>query len=74
MPPPPAGAGALSSIDGGAYKRDRGGARITSPYLAREFFLAKAMYVDGTDILNWAESPEVEDEELIESVQRDVKI
>ena len=36
--------------------------------------LAAVMYVDDTDLLHWAKSPEVEDEELIESVQRDIKV
>jgi hypothetical protein len=72
MPPPP-GFGALRSIAIGAYKRDGGGAKITSPHLARVFLFAAVMYVDDTDLLHWAESPEDKDEELIESVQRDVK-
>ena len=47
----------LSSIDIGTYKRDGGGANITSQYLARVFLLAVVMYVDNMDLLHWAESP-----------------
>ena len=68
------GFGALSSIAIGAYKGYRGGAKITSPYLARVFLIATGMYVDDTDLLHWAASPEVKDEELIESVQSDIKV
>ena len=73
MPPPPPGVGALSLIAISAYKRDEGGAKITSSYLARVFLFTVVMYGGDTDRLHWAESPENNDEELIESVQRDVK-
>ena len=66
--------GALSLIVIGAYKRYGGEDKITSPCLVRVFFLAVVMYVDNTDLLHRAESPEDKDEELIESVQRDLKI
>ena len=69
----PPGFGALISITIGAYKRDGGGTKITSPYLARVFIFAAVMYVDNTDLLHWVDSPEDKDGELIESVQRDVK-
>ena len=72
MPPP--GFVALSSIAIGAYKRDGGGAKITLPHLARVFLLATVMYVDDTDILHWDKSLDDEDAELVESVQRDVKV
>ena len=57
----------------GAYKRYGGGAKIISQYLARVFLFDAVMYVDDTCLLHWADSPEDKDEELIESVQRDVK-
>ena len=63
MPPP--GFVALSSIAIGAYKRDGGGAKITSSYLARAFLLAAVIYVNNTALLYWAKPPEVKDEELI---------
>ena len=56
------GVGALSALAIGAYKIDGGGAKMTSPYLARVSLLAAVMYVDDTDLLHRAESPEVEDE------------
>ena len=71
---PPPLFGALSSISIGTYNRNGGGSKITSPYLSRVFLLAAVMYVDDMDLLHWAESPDDEDEELIESVQRDVKV
>ena len=37
------------------------------------FLFAAVMYVDDTDLLHWAASPEDKDEEPIKSVQRDVK-
>ena len=46
------GFGAPSLIDIGAYKRDGGGAKITSPHLARVFLFAAVMYVDDTDLLH----------------------
>ena len=52
----------------GVYKRDGGGAEITSPYLARVFLFATVVYVDDTDLLHWTDSPEDKGEELIESV------
>jgi hypothetical protein len=72
--PPPFGFGAFSSITSGVYKRDGGGIKITSPYLDKVFLLAPVIYDDDMDLLHWAESTDVKDEELIKSVQRDVKV
>ena len=33
---------------------------------------AAVIYVDDTDLLHWADSPEDKEEKLIENVQRDV--
>ena len=49
----------------GAYKREGGGDKITSPYLAKLFCLAAFMYVDDTDPLHSVETPETEEERLI---------
>ena len=67
MPPHP-DFSALSSIDIGAYKKYGGGAKITSPYLNRDFLCAAVMFVDGTDLLHWVDSPKDKDKELLESV------
>ena len=48
----PSGVGALSLFVIGAYKRDGGGDKIASSYLARVFLLGMAMYVDDTDLLH----------------------
>ena len=32
------------------------------------------MYIDGTDLLHWDKSPDIEDEKLIKSIQRDVNV
>ena len=45
-----------------------------SPYSVRAFLLATIMFLDDTDLLCQDGSPEDKDEELIESVQRDVKV
>jgi hypothetical protein len=63
----PPGVGTLSSIAIGAYKRDGGGAKIMSKYLARLFLFAAVMYIDNTDLLHWADAPEDKNEELIEN-------
>ena len=54
----------------GAYKINGRGAKITSPYLDRVFVFVSVVYVDDTELLHWAESPEVRDEEIIEGAQR----
>ena len=62
----------MSSFASGAYKRHGGGAKFTSPYLARVFLFATVIYMDDTDLLHCVNSPEDKDKELIESVHRDV--
>ena len=66
--------GAFSSIAIGAYKGDGEGSKIMSPYLVRVFLLAAVMYVDDMDLLHWDESAGGKNEELIKSVQRDIKV
>jgi hypothetical protein len=70
----PSGVGALSSIAIRTYKKDGGEDKITLPYLVIVFLLVAVMYFDDMDLLHWAESLDVEDEELIENVQSDVKM
>ena len=72
--PPSPICGTLSSIAISTYKRCGRGAKIILPCLARVFLLTTVLYVDDMDILHWADSPYVEDEELIECIQRDVKV
>jgi len=61
---------ALGTLVVNAYKRMGHGAELTSAYTARLFLLAAVMYVDDTDLLHWAPSPETTDEDLIEHVQQ----
>ena len=70
----PPGFVALSSIMINAYKRAGCGAEITSSYFSRVFLLAAVMYVDDTNLLHWAESPEMTDEELIKTFQWELDV
>jgi len=62
----------LSTLIVNAYKRLGHGAKLTSSYMARLFLLAAVMYVDDTDLLHLASSPETTDEELISQAQHQV--
>ena len=40
--------------------------------MAKVFLFAAVIYIDDIDLLHWADSPEDSDEELMDSMQRDV--
>ena len=59
----------LSTLIDNAYKRMDNSAKLTSSYAARLFLLAADMYVNDTDLLHWADSQVMEDEELVEKAK-----
>ena len=61
---------ALSTLIVNAYKQMGNGAKMTSTYTCRMFFLVTVMQVDDTDFLHLGLSPTIEPEEFIEDVQR----
>ncbi len=65
----PPGFMALSSLIVNAHQRMGHGAKITSSYASRVFFLAAVMYVNDTNLLHWPPSTITDSKELIEYVQ-----
>jgi hypothetical protein len=59
----------LSMLMINAYKRMGNGAILTSSYISCMFLIAAAMYVNDANLLHWGDSPQMEDEHLIQMVQ-----